>query len=121
MVIGSDKPSLKVSTAEVGEGQVIYLEDTTLESKDSEFSTIPFTRRQGRSFRSGTSLNLTEPDDDDDRVMVKGTGLKSCSLIIWSRDEWGRVEGSKYWAMHFTEYPSILKLLPVLLETGHWS
>ena len=86
MVIGSDKPSLKVSTAEVGEGQVIYLEDTTLESKDSEFSTIPFTRRQGRSFRSGTSLNLTEPDDDDDRVMVKGTGLKSSSQFCWRQD-----------------------------------
>lgn len=56
---------------------------------------IFFTRkRQGRSFRSGTSLNLTEPDDDDDRVMAKGTGLKSCRLIIRSRDEWGRVEGS---------------------------
>ena len=79
-IIGSDKPSLKVSTAGVREGQG----RPGGTSQGYRPWIQRFTRRQGRSFRSGTSLNFTEPDDDDDRVMAKGNRLKSGRLIIRS-------------------------------------
>lgn len=64
------------------EGQVVYPKGTTLGSKDSAWTMDFFLRRQGRSFRSGTSLNLTEPDDDDDRVMAKRSEVELRGLSI---------------------------------------